>query len=103
MTDEQVAKARALSRCSFIPGSNTNRFVRNMVALAERPESSLTPRQAEYLIRLCYSYRGQLARIVDADTLAGWVADGEKLVSARKQSMARAARDASDKYNGGKP
>jgi hypothetical protein len=62
MTQDQIDSIKALSRCTFLPGSNAKRFVRNMAAAAEhRPEIDLTDKQAKYLADLIRMYRRQLA------------------------------------------
>ena len=86
MTDEQRAKIRALSGCTFGPGSTAmERFVRDM----QGREGELTAKQAQYLDSLCYHYRRQLARIVGVEKCERWAAEGEKITSAWQQSAAR--------------
>lgn len=61
MTDEQHRNLRRLNQCTFLPGSYTKRFVRDM---ASRPkEYELTEKQAAYLDKLVHQYRKQLAGI----------------------------------------
>lgn len=63
MTEDQITKAQALSRCRFLPGSNAKRFVRDMARLAsEKPDQELTERQRKYLDDLFHSYRRQIGR-----------------------------------------
>lgn len=61
MTATEIAAARALVRCTFLPGLPPKRFVRQMATAATNaPETPLTERQAAYLWRLVWSYRRQL-------------------------------------------
>lgn len=63
MTEDQITKAQALSRCTFQPGSNAKRFVRDMARLAnDNPDQELTERQRKYLDDLFHSYRRQIGR-----------------------------------------
>jgi hypothetical protein len=86
MTDEQAAKFRASSYCTFPVASYPKRFVRNL----DGYEGELTPAQANYLNRLVYHYRKQVVpqackwSIADTATVARWIADGEAAVKARK-------------------
>ena len=63
MTNDQIIKAKALSRCRFLPGSNAKRFVRDMARLAsDNPDQELTEKQRKYLDDLFHSYRRQIGR-----------------------------------------
>lgn len=57
MTPKQQAMIKALSGCTFLPGSYTKRFVRDMSSL--EPETLLTVKQAAYLEKMFYAYRQQ--------------------------------------------
>jgi hypothetical protein len=62
VTPEQQTFAKALSRCTFCPGTGTKRFARDMAELACRdPVREITPRQAEYLRTAVIRYRRQIA------------------------------------------
>lgn len=52
---------KALNRCRFMPGSWDKRFVRDMAYLSDY--AMLTAKQEEWIDRLLYRYRKQLARI----------------------------------------
>ena len=61
MTDEQKQKARALEKCSFLPGSYQKRFAHSVAATARyKPELDLTEKQAKYLNDLFHQYRRQI-------------------------------------------
>jgi hypothetical protein len=50
-----------LERCRFLPGSWDKRFVNGMVYLSEY--AMLTAKQEEWIDKMLYRYRKQLARI----------------------------------------
>lgn len=65
MTPEQQTFARALNRCTFVPGIGVKRFARDMVHLADTdPGRTLTPAQSEYLRTAVIRYRKQIPRDV---------------------------------------
>lgn len=51
-----------LARCRFLPGSFDKCFVRSMAMLG--PYDLLSERQAEWVERMAYRYRRQMARMV---------------------------------------
>jgi len=54
--------AKALARCTFVPGCWDKRFARAMAALADHnPDWEFTERQRASLIRLAHKYRRQVA------------------------------------------
>ena len=60
MTSDEIAVARALRGCSFVPGSSPKRFVRQV---AERDERlPLSEKQRAYLWAIAWSWRRQLPR-----------------------------------------
>jgi len=67
MTPEQIQFAQALSRVTFMPGTPTKRFAKDMAHCAEhQPERELTPKQAEYLRTAVIRFRRQIdAGVVD--------------------------------------
>lgn len=59
MTDAQAQLIQALARCSMLPGTFDKRFTHD---LAEKPRGyALSDRQDEFVRRLAYKYRKQLA------------------------------------------
>ncbi|NUQ07033.1 MAG: hypothetical protein HUU31_24340 [Anaerolineae bacterium] len=65
MTPEQIAQAKALVRCTFLPGSYDKRFAKDMAFYAvHQPGRELTEKQAALLEKMMHRYRRQLARIV---------------------------------------
>lgn len=61
MTAREVAIIRALARVSFLPGHPHKRFVRNILAMAERnPAAPLSTKQRAYLTSLAWRYRRQM-------------------------------------------
>lgn len=87
MTDEQQHKARALSYCTFLPGSSEKRFVRQIADYP--PEKELSEKQAAWLDRLCYHYRKQLSKHVDKDVLAAWIVGPLEQIAAQAQEQER--------------
>lgn len=72
MTEPERRLARALNRCTFLPGSWDKRFVRAMAFLEEHgPAHDLTEKQAANLARLAHKYRRQMppALVTLASTL----------------------------------
>lgn len=67
MTKDQIDMAIALGRCTFVPGTNTKRFARQMKAIAEQaPEKDISFKQHMYLCKAVYRFRRQIPqRIVD--------------------------------------
>lgn len=60
MTDLELELITDLRGVTFVPATNTKRFAKNMIALAEyRPEAELTPKQHAYLVSLHYRFRRQ--------------------------------------------
>ena len=68
MTPAEIVVAKALGRCSFLPGCWDKRFSRDMAFLAEHsPERELSDRQGAHLLRLCHKYRRQIpAEVIEA-------------------------------------
>ncbi len=62
MTPKEIAIAKRLRICTFLPGSYDKRFIRNMAFRAEHsPEKELTPKQHELLVvTMRHRYRRQL-------------------------------------------
>ena len=61
MTDEQIAIAKALGRASLPMASGANRFVKDMVFLAEHhPKREITDKQDIYMRELAYRFRRQM-------------------------------------------
>jgi len=59
--------AVALSGCTFVYGTNTKRFARNMAFFAQHaPDKELTPKQREYLRTAVIRF----SRQIDADVVA---------------------------------
>jgi hypothetical protein len=67
MTNEEKLMAKALAKCTFIPGVQVKRFARDMAFRAELDDADpLTPRQAEYLRNAVIRFRRQIdPKIVD--------------------------------------
>jgi hypothetical protein len=62
MAQDQIERAKALSKCTFLPGTHEKRFVKAMAFWAEHdPDQDLTEKQAKYLTDLIRKYRKQLA------------------------------------------
>lgn len=65
MTEDQKTMARALVRCTFVPGIGTKRFAQDMAHLADySPEREITPRQAEYLRTAVIRFHRQIPQEV---------------------------------------
>jgi len=66
MTEEQKEICLALGKPTYLPGSFDKRFAHNLSSLAQhQPEKELTEKQNEWMFRLLYKYRKQLARTYD--------------------------------------
>lgn len=81
MHSDHYQALKALSRCTFYPGSWDKRFVRDMAALG--PYDLLTPKQEQNIERLTYCYRKQLGRL-------GYGAPVAFIERARAEKAARA-------------
>ena len=57
MTPAERRLAAALGHVVMVPGINTKRFAREMAALAESTDATITEAQAEYLRAAVYRYR----------------------------------------------
>lgn len=63
MTEHEVALARALGNCTYVPGSSHKRFARNMAFLVEAdPARELTDQQRSYMEIMAWRYRRQMPR-----------------------------------------
>ena len=71
MNEQQRKKVNELNRCTFLPGSYAKRFVRDMHSTPDDQE--LTVKQAYYLDKLYYNYRGQITRNVMNRLGRGWL------------------------------
>ncbi len=62
MTDEERAIARALhpSRVSYVPGTTTKRFARDIADTANKRDAAITTAQRQYLLTLCVRMRRQV-------------------------------------------
>lgn len=61
MTDHEKIMARALNGCTFVPGTGTKRFARNMAFLAENsPDAELTSGQKKYLASAVVRFRRRI-------------------------------------------
>lgn len=61
MNKEQKAKIAALSRCKMLPGSNQQRFIKNLAFAADQaPDQALSDKQVLYLDQTVYMFRVQL-------------------------------------------
>lgn len=61
MTPEQIEKAKALSKCSFLPASTHKRFARDIGQMAiKEPEKELSQKHLAYLTALFHTYRKQM-------------------------------------------
>ena len=62
MTKEQIEFANALAGCTFVSGTGTKRFSRDMASRAQLPEPpALTDKQAEYLRTAVIRFRRQIS------------------------------------------
>jgi hypothetical protein len=59
MTDMAMERAKALARCTMLPGTWDKRFVRSVAAIAASGVS-MTDKQVEQVDRLAWKYRRQL-------------------------------------------
>jgi len=65
MTENQKTIARALTACTFFPGSGTKRFAADMALRALDPAPApLTPKQHHYLCTAAIRYRRQITAAV---------------------------------------
>ena len=55
MTEDEKIIARALAGCRFLPGSFDKRFCHDIFT-----QTTLTERQAEFIAKMAYRYRGQI-------------------------------------------
>ena len=91
MNPDQIAKARALSKCSFSPGTPDKRFVRDVAwSVAHHPESEMSAMQEAYLAALCYKYRLQLAHHVEMATWQRWCDEGYAYARRQRDDAAKA-------------
>lgn len=60
MTAEQIKMVDELQSCTFLPGSYTKRFVKNMAMMKDK---ELTVNQAAFLVKTRKAYRKQIAAI----------------------------------------
>jgi hypothetical protein len=61
MTPHEIELAKALGRCSFLPGTSQKRFCRNMSAMAENaPNHDVTLRQRHYMEIMAWRMRRQM-------------------------------------------
>jgi hypothetical protein len=61
MTTLQQQRARALAQCTIHKNTSSYSFVKSVAHWAEhQPDRVLTPRQAEFLIRLSWTFRRQM-------------------------------------------
>ncbi len=61
MTEHEKTMARALNGCTFVPGTGTKRFARNMAFLAENnPDTELTGGQKKYLASAVVRFRRRI-------------------------------------------
>ena len=67
MTQEEKNICLALgNRVNILPGGFDKRFINNLFALAyNNPEQELTEKQREWLFRLVYKYRRQIADVYE--------------------------------------
>lgn len=62
VTDAEKKMAVALAGCTFVPGTATKRFAKDMAFRAEHgDEKPLTPKQTEYLQTAVIRFRRQIA------------------------------------------
>lgn len=63
MTDLQINKAKALGKCTLLPGSYHKRFANDIAALAKNnPETELTEKQSVFLDYMFHRYRRQIPK-----------------------------------------
>ncbi len=63
VTEHEIALAKALGACSFLPGSSQKRFARDLAFVAEHsPDRELTDRQRHYLQLMAWRYRRQIPK-----------------------------------------
>ena len=63
MTENEKTLAHALAACSFVPGTGTKRFAKDMAARAELPKAEpLTSSQRRYLLTAVVRFRRQVPR-----------------------------------------
>lgn len=61
MTEQEKRMVIALNCCTFVPGTGTKRFARDMASITEnKPEHELTPKQREYLRTAVIRFRRQI-------------------------------------------
>jgi hypothetical protein len=61
MTEAEKAVARALRKCTYVPGTAPKRFARDMASAAEhRPDLELTGPQRKYLFDMLHRFRRQI-------------------------------------------
>lgn len=65
MTEHEKAMARALAGCTFVPGTGTKRFARDMAWRADNaPDKDLTYGQQKYLASAVVRFRRQIDPVV---------------------------------------
>lgn len=67
MTEAEKTIALGLAGCTFVPGSGTKRFAKDMAACATQEQPfNLTPAQRRYLLTATVRHRRQIAADVVA-------------------------------------
>jgi len=62
MTPAEIAIAKSLLRCTFLPGSFDKRFVRQLPGWFDRP---MTEKGRALMVKLLYKYRRQIPRYAE--------------------------------------
>lgn len=60
MTEREQDAARALSKCTYLPGSFEKRFARDMASHASSESPQITERQRTWLWKQVFRYRRQI-------------------------------------------
>lgn len=60
MADREIAAAKALSKCSFLPATFAKRFARSLGEIAQSETPVISENQALNLWRLVWKYRRQI-------------------------------------------
>jgi len=59
-TEMDRRAAKALHGCTFVPGTATKRFARDMYAASAMPGWKITDKQRVYLFTACHRFRRQI-------------------------------------------
>jgi hypothetical protein len=94
MTEHEITLAKALGRCSFMPGTNQKRFARDLAFVAENdPSREITERQRYYMELMAWRYRRQIPSSLVPDRKPPDLPPKRRQPKARKETPATVQTD----------